>query len=176
MLTTSPNGIKQLIQLEGLRTLTYTCSAGVLTIGVGHALTATERANGYILIGGVPVYYNNGLTVTQVEQLLAQDLKRFERTINRAVTVPLNQNQFDALVSFCFNIGSGAFLDSTLLRVLNRGDYAGVPAQMRRWVRAAGTVIPGLQARREKEIKLYLTLPTESVILPTSANGGAVLN
>lgn len=165
MLTTSPNGIKRLIQLEGLRTFTYNCSAGVLTIGVGHALTATERSNEYILINGAPVYYNNGLTVIQVEQLLAQDLKWFERTINRTVTVPLNQNQFDALVSFCFNIGGGAFLDSTLLRVLNHGEYASVPEQMRRWVRAAGTVIPGLQARREKEIKLYLTLPTESVIL-----------
>lgn len=170
MHSTSPNGIKQLIQLEGLRTFTYACSAGVLTIGVGHALTSTEQSNGYILIGGVPVYYNNGLTVTQVEQLLAQDLKRFERTINRTVTVPLNQNQFDALVSFCFNIGGGAFLDSTLLLVLNHGDYAGVPAQMRRWVRVTGTIVPGLQARREKEIKLYLTLPTESSIIPTLIN------
>jgi lysozyme len=175
MLTTSPNGIKQLMALEGLRTHLYTCAAGVLTIGVGHAITKDERKQGYIMLGGTPVYYDNGLSVKQVEQLLAQDLKHFERTVNRTVMVTLNQNQFDALVSLCYNIGAGAFLGSTLLRVLNHGDYAGVPDQMRRWNRAAGVTLDGLVKRREKEIKLYLTSPTEGVILPSSNTKGQPL-
>jgi lysozyme len=77
--------------------------------------------------------------------------------VNESVTVPLNQNQFDALVSFSFNVGDNAFRGSTLLKLLNQGQYDQVPAQLRRWVRDNGHVVQGLINRREKEIVLWNT-------------------
>jgi lysozyme len=87
--------------------------------------------------------------------LLGQDLEGAERTVNEAVTVPLNQNQFDALVSFTFNVGNGAFRGSTLLKLLNQRQYDQVPTQLRRWVMDNGHVVQGLVNRREKEIALW---------------------
>jgi len=76
--------------------------------------------------------------------------------VNSGVKVALNQNQFDSLVSFTFNTGIQAFADSTLLKMLNQGNYDAVPDQLRRWVRAGGNVVQGLVNRRENEIKLWL--------------------
>ena len=75
--------------------------------------------------------------------------------INHNVKVPLSQNQFDALVSFVFNIGQSAFIESTLLRVLNEGDYKAVPQQLRRWIYDNGSVVQGLINRRQKEIDFW---------------------
>ena len=73
------------------------------------------------------------------------------------VKVPLNQNQFDALVSFVFNVGNNAFRDSTLVKVLNAGHFDQVPTQLRRWIRDNGKIVKGLINRREKEIALWNT-------------------
>ena len=147
---------KQLFkEWEGLRTRVYLDSGGEPTIGIGHLLTRDERASGKIWINGQPVRYENGLTEKQCWDLLDQDLDIAESAVNDRVIVPLTQNQFDALVSFAFNVGAEAFRKSTLVRVLNQGQYDQVPTQLRRWVRDNGSVVPGLVNRREKEVTLW---------------------
>ncbi len=151
----SQNGTTLLAEWEGSRTEVYDDAAGLPTIGVGHLLTQSERESGKITIRGQAVDYKQGLSEQQVLDLLAQDLERFEAAVNDAVEVDLNQNQFDALVSFAFNVGTQAFKNSTLLEKLNQGQYDEVPAQLRRWNRAGGRVVQGLINRREKEIALW---------------------
>src|ERR1051325_11027211 len=112
----SPHGLDLLEQWEGFKTTIYKDSAGLPTIGVGHLLTKSELSSGKITINGVPVEYTDGLTEQQVTDLLAQDLKPASSAVNSGVKVPLNQDQFDALVSFTFNVGVGAFNGSTLLK------------------------------------------------------------
>jgi lysozyme len=142
---------------EGLVLSEYPDSGGAPTIGVGHLLTRSERTSGKIVIGGETIRYRDGLTEQQCWDLLDQDLDVVERAVNEAVAVLLNQNQFDALVSFAFNVGEGAFRGSTLLKLLNQGQYDQVPAQLRRWIRDNGRVVQGLVNRREKEITLWNT-------------------
>jgi lysozyme len=142
---------------EGLVTHEYLDSGGAPTIGIGHLLTRSERTSGKLVIGGQALDYRNGLTEQQCWDLLDQDLDAVEATVNAAVTVPLNQNQFDALVSFTFNVGDAALRGSTLLRLLNQGQYDQVPAQLRRWNKDNGHVVQGLVNRREKEVGLWNT-------------------
>lgn len=142
---------------EGLVTHVYLDSGGEPTIGIGHLLTRSERTSGKIVIRGRATQYRDGLSEQQCWHLLEQDLEDVEKTVNQAVMVPLNQNQFDALVSFTFNVGDTAFCDSTLLRLLNQRQYDQVPAQLIRWVRDNGQVVQGLVNRRQKEIALWNT-------------------
>jgi len=151
----SENGLELLKQWEGFELKVYKDSAGLLTIGVGHLLTKSELSSGKIVINGVTVKYANGLTEQQALDLLSQDVQPAENTVNTNVKVPLTQNQFDALVSFTFNVGGGAFKGSTLLKVLNQKQYTEVPAQLLRWTRAGGKVVQGLLNRRQNEIKLW---------------------
>jgi lysozyme len=151
----SQHGLSLLEQWEGFKLQVYRDSAGLPTIGVGHLLTRSELTSGKIIINGVPVKYANGLTQQQVNDLLAQDVKPAAQAVSDGVKVALNQNQFDALVSFTFNVGVGAFQGSTLLRLLNQGQYDQVPAQLLRWTRSGGQVVPGLLNRRQNEIKLW---------------------
>jgi lysozyme len=148
----SENGIKLLSELEGRRPHAYLDSGGAPTIGVGHLLTKAERSSGKILIGGILVRYVNGLSEDQIDQLLRRDLDLTERIVRANIRVPLTQNQYDALVSFTFNTGTTG---TTLTRLLNEGNYAAVPVQMRRWVHDNGKVVQGLVNRREKEIALW---------------------
>ena len=152
-----PHGKMLFKEWEGLVPHEYLDSGGAPTIGIGHLLTRSERTSGKIILRGQSLDYRNGFTEQQCWDLLDQDLDGVERTINDAVKVPLNQNQFDALVSFAFNVGDNAFRDSTLLKLLNQGQYDQVPAQLRRWVRDNGHVVQGLINRREKEIVLWNT-------------------
>ncbi|HEX8561020.1 MAG TPA: lysozyme [Pyrinomonadaceae bacterium] len=151
----SQHGIGLLTQWEGCELKVYNDSAGLPTIGVGHLLTRSELTSGKITINGAPVKYTDGITQQQAEDLLAQDLAPTEQAVNGGVKVTLSQNQFDALTSFTFNVGTGAFKGSTLLRLLNQGQYAEVPTQLMRWTRAAGRVVQGLVNRRQNEIKLW---------------------
>src|SRR5689334_1242726 len=116
----SPHGLELLEQWEGFKLTLYNDSAGLPTIGVGHLLTKSELTSGKIIIKGVPVKYANGLTTQQVTDLLGQDVQPAAAAVNGGVKVALNQNQFDALCSFTFNVGVGAFNGSTLLKVLNQ--------------------------------------------------------
>lgn len=151
----SEHGLELLKQWEGFELKLYKDSVGLPTIGVGHLLTKSELTSGKILIDGLPVQYSGGLTDQQALDLLSQDVKPAEQAVNTGAKVALTQNQFDALVSFTFNVGVGAFTGSTLLKVLNQSQYAGVPDQLRRWTRAGGQVVQGLVNRRENEIKLW---------------------
>ena len=146
---------------EGKRSTVYNDSNGKPTIGIGHLLTKDELSSGKIVIkyanphNNEIVKYRDGLTDKQIYALLVSDLVSVEGIINIAVKVPLTQNQYDALVSFVFNVGNTAFVNSTLLKVLNQGKYEEVPTQMRRWVHGDGKVIEGLVNRREKDVSLW---------------------
>jgi len=148
----SENGSKLLVEWEGgFQLKPYLDSGGLETIGCGHLLTADELESGQCC----GEEYANGLSEDACWKLFAQDVAWAEKAVDEGVTVVLNQNQFDALVSFVFNVGSGAFKSSTLLRVLNMGQYEQVPSELRRWNKVAGEVVQGLVNRREKEIGLW---------------------
>ena len=151
----SDHGRELLTEWEGSSNEVYQDVAGLWTIGVGHLLTRDELTSGKILILGEAIKYHDGLTGLQIDRLLTQDLAGSEGAVNSGVNASLNQNQFDALVSFVFNVGRQAFYQSTLRRILNDGKYTKVPEQMRRWNRSAGRVVNGLINRRENEIKLF---------------------
>lgn len=138
---TSFEGIALIKSHEGIRTRAYVCPGGVLTIGYGHTRT---------------VYPNQLISQEKAEQLLKEDLAKFENAVNQYVKVPLNQNQFDALVSFTFNVGISAFRNSTLLRLLNNQNYYKAACQFSRWVNAGTTKLPGLVRRRKDEKSLFL--------------------
>jgi lysozyme len=151
----SMTGLESILNSEGLKLKEYKDSAGYPTIGVGHLLKPRELERGIIVIDGEDVPYSDGITKEQALSLLRQDASYAVDAVNRLVTVALTQNQFDALVSFTFNIGVGAFGFSTLLKRLNTGEYSSVPFEMRRWNKTGGKVSQGLINRREDEIKLW---------------------
>jgi lysozyme len=132
-------------RFEGFRAAPYLCPSGVPTIGYGHTSGVTLKT---ALI-----------TEEQAVVLLAADLQRYEQAVEAAVTIPLEQHEFDALVSLVFNIGVSAFRTSTLLRHLNAGDRAAAGAEFDRWNkgRVGGTLIPltGLSLRRTAERRLF---------------------
>lgn len=138
---TNANGIRLIKSFEGLRLRAYQDAVGVWTIGYG---TTRNVQPGQVI------------TEAEAERLLTQDVERFERDVNAAVTVPLNDNQFSALVSFAYNVGSEALRSSTLLRLLNAGDYQGAADQLPRWNQAGGRVLAGLTRRRNAERALFL--------------------
>lgn len=135
----SPKGAAILTVREGEKLKTYTDTAGVLTIGVGHT--------------GHDVKPGMTITREQSQSLLMKDLEWAEAAVNK-VKVPLNQNQFDALVSFVFNIGANAFAKSTLLKLLNAGDYGGAAAQFMVWTKQKE-----LTGRRQGERDQFLSKP-----------------
>lgn len=141
---------------EGKCNHVYPDSGGAPTIGIGHLLTKSERKSGKVLINSNPVRYRDGLTDEQVYALLGSDIQGTESAVDFLVLVPVTQNQFDALVSFVFNIGIHAFSRSTLLKKLNAKEYDAIPDQFRRWVWDNGRKVTGLANRREKEIALWL--------------------
>ena len=142
----SDNGMRLLEQFEGLRLEAYLDSAGIATIGWG----SIKYPNGN------KVKLGDKITKAQAKQYKLHDLKEFESTVNTSVKVPLTQNQYDALVSLSYNIGSGAFKNSTLLKKLNSGDYKGAAEQFLAWNKSGGKKVQGLVNRREAEQKLFL--------------------
>ncbi len=143
MMKTSQRGIDLIKSFEGLRLTAYPdpgTGGDPWTIGYGHTAGVTP-----------------GMTITeeQAVQFLREDLYSAERDIDRLVAVRLCQHQFDALASLVFNIGGTAFRDSTLLRKLNAGDYAGAAVQFDRWVHGGGKILPGLVKRRAAERAMF---------------------
>ena len=127
---------------EGLRLTAYQDGGGVWTIGYGHTGSDVRE----------------GLTIplSEAERLLTRDLRTAEWHVTRLVKVKLTQNQFDALVSFVYNVGGDAFEKSTMLRLLNAGEYEGAANQFLRWNKDNGKVVQGLINRRIKERDLFL--------------------
>lgn len=139
--TISQAGIDLIKRFEGLKLTAYRCPAGVPTIGYGHTRTARM---------------GQAITEATAEALLREDLAEYEQCVTRLVHAPLDQHQFDALVSFAFNIGCPRLSASTLLTKLNRLDYAGAADELLRWNRGGGKVLRGLVRRREAERALFL--------------------
>ena len=136
----SEEGKALIKKFEGCKLDSYRCSANVATIGYGHTKDVSD-----------------GDTCTQEEadQMLAEDLEEFESYVDKLVTVDLEQNQFDALVAWTFNLGPTNLKSSTLLRVLNEGKHENVPSEMRRWNKAGDETLEGLIRRREAEGLLW---------------------
>lgn len=155
----SEKGLEFLTKREGKKNKVYLDSGGEPTIGVGHLLTRSERRSGKMIIDGEVIIYRNGLSDLQIMNLLQEDLEDVESVLNDDfyVEINLNQNQYDALCSFIFNVGISAFKGSTLLKKLNQELFDDIPAQLRRWVYDNGKKVQGLVNRREFEIKLWET-------------------
>lgn len=139
--TPSPFIVRVIGSFEGWRSCTYYDIAGVATIGFG--TTGDEARPGRCI------------TKAQGYEYLRRDVMTAARAVNSLVTVPLTQRQFDALVSFVYNVGVGAFADSTLLKKLNRRNYKSVSNQLMRWVIAGGAAVEGLRIRRKREGKIF---------------------
>ncbi len=137
----SQNCIELIKQFEGFSSNVYLDSAGYKTIGYGHML---KKGEDFIEI-----------SVSQAEALLLSDIKWAEDSVNRNVSVPISQNQLDALTSFTYNVGSGALQRSTLRRKLNRYSYNEIPNEILRWTKSGGKTLQGLVNRRKAEASLF---------------------
>lgn len=134
-------GIDLIKKWEGFRSRAYLDPVGVWTIGYGHTK-------------GV----KRGQMITEPEALalLKEEVKTYANAVKEKVTVELNQNQFDALTSFTYNVGIGALSNSTLLKRLNKEQYTAAAEQLLRWVKGDGRTLPGLVNRRQEERELFL--------------------
>ena len=128
-------------EFEGCKLKAYLCPAGVWTIGYGHTDGVKE---------------GDEITQQEADRLLANDVHSFSAGVQRLVTSDINRNQLGALTSFAFNVGLGNLRHSTLLRLVNKGDFVGAANQFSRWNKAGGKVLAGLTRRREAEKKLFL--------------------
>lgn len=133
-------------EFEGFKSKAYQDIVGIWTIGYG-----TTHIN------DTPVVIGMTCTTEQAEEYLQDELKTIIASIDKLVKVPLNQNQFDALVSFCYNLGGHALATSTLLKKLNTGDYIGAADQFLKWDHAGGKKVPGLTRRRIAERELWIS-------------------
>ena len=136
----SQEGLGLIKKFEGCELKAYRCAANVLTIGYGSIKGVTE---------------NMQITKEEADKLLLHEMDEYEGYINDMVTVDLNQNQFDSLVSWVFNLGPSNLRSSTMLKVINENKLEEVPSQIKRWNKAAGQVKEGLIRRREAEALLF---------------------
>lgn len=158
---TNNEGVQLIKEFEGFVPKWYQDPVGVWTIGYGH----TDNA-------GSPKYAtskNMRLTVAEATSILQRDLGQYESAVERLVKVPLNDNQFSALVSFTYNLGAGNLGSSTLLKKLNAGDYAGAANEFARWNKGGGKVLNGLVRRRAAERELFVKLVSSGAITPNNA-------
>lgn len=139
---TSVAGRTLVKHFEGFSPVTYIDAAGHPTIGYGHLIKDGE-------------VFNEPISPEEAEQLLRRDLREAEKAVNRKVAVTITQNQFDALSSFTFNLGSGNLKRSTLLRKVNSEDHEEATSEFNKWVYAGGKKLKGLVLRRMAESKLY---------------------
>ena len=138
------NGLNLIKRFEGFSPSVYICPAGYPTIGYGHLVRDGEQFT--------------SISAEEAEALLRKDVASAERAVLRLVNVPLSDGQFDALVSFTFNLGAGALQRSTLRRKVNRQLHIEVPSQLMRWVWAGGRRLNGLIRRRKAEALQYTNL------------------
>jgi lysozyme len=146
-MSVSNKGVDLICEFEGKRLVAYDDGVGVWTIGFGTIKYPS----------GNRVKKGDTCTLEQAKEYMRHDLIEFEHTVNSSVKVPLNQNQFDALVSLAYNIGSSAFKSSTLVKKLNAGDYKGAADQFNVWINAGGKRMQGLVNRRDREKLLFLS-------------------
>jgi len=139
----SAKGLELVKHFEGCQLKAYRCPANVLTIGYGHT--------------GPDVKEGMTITQKQADELLKLDTERFEKSVRSCVEIPLEQTQFDALVSFAFNCGAAALSKSTLLKKLNSGDVIAAAQEFHKWNKGGGKVLAGLVRRRAAESWLFAT-------------------
>jgi lysozyme len=144
---------------EGVRTKPYQCPALLWTVGVGHVivpehgrLKLEERKN-----LPIPDGWDRVVPMGEVDDILKKDLARFESGVSRLCPVSLTQGQFDALVSFSFNVGLGNLQRSTIRMKVNRGDMEGAAEGFLDWTKAGGKVLKGLVSRRNDERALFMS-------------------
>ena len=138
-------GLDLICRFEGFSPTIYICPGGWLTIGYGHVVREREHEQ-----------FEAGIDEDAGAVLLQNDVGMSERAVLRLIQVPLDDGQFDALVSFTFNLGAGALQCSTLRRKVNREEHGAVPVEFRRWVWAGGRKLAGLTRRREAEVNRYI--------------------
>lgn len=143
-------GLNLIKRFEGFSHAIYICPVGYPTIGYGHVVLAHEQDQ-----------FATGITQAEATELLRKDVRIAERAVLRLISVPLTDGQFDALVSFTFNLGAGALQRSTLRRKVNCREHESVPAELMKWVWAAGKRLPGLIRRRRAEALAYSSEPPE---------------
>ena len=148
-------GLALLKEFEGLKLTAYKDIVGVPTIGYGSTDGITEQ----------DVINKKTITKSEAEDLLLDDLERFEHGVSKCVTVQLNENEFSALVTFSYNLGMGSLQKSTLLKLLNAGDKSGASQEFLKWNKAGGHEVAGLTRRRTAEQKLFLTSTQDEVQL-----------
>jgi lysozyme len=144
----SEGGLNALTKpFEGCKLTAYRCPAGILTIGYGHTSAAGEPK------------VTEGMTISQADadRILAADMVKFEDNVNALVKVELTQHQYDVLVDFCYNAGKGNLASSTLLKCVNAKQFDKVPAELQKWTRGGGKVLPGLVRRRNAESDWWAT-------------------
>jgi lysozyme len=144
---TSERGIRLIKHYEGVRNCPYRCPAGLYTVGVGHLIGDGKS---------LPDTWNRTFSEDEINGLLKRDLRRFELGIHKMLpNMPLRQSEFDALVSFSFNLGLGCFQRSTVRQALLRGDKAQAMESLVKYCRAGGKILKGLQSRRLDERRLF---------------------
>ena len=142
----SNNCVNIVKQFEGFRSKPYKCSAGIPTIGYGSTFYLNNEK----------VSMNDSeITKEFAEELLLKTLSDFSQSVDKLIKVELNQNQYDAIVSFCYNVGVGAFSNSTMLKLINVNDLTKASNEFIRWNKAKGKVVNGLTIRRKKEKELF---------------------
>lgn len=149
--------INQIKHDEGVRNRPYQCPALLWTVGVGHVIDPNHAkvplADRKQL--PIPAGWDRVLSNDEIDDILRKDLARFEAGVLRLIKVPLTQGQFDALVSFSFNVGLGNLQNSTLRMKVNREDFEGAAEQFLVWTKAGGRVLPGLVKRRTHEKEMF---------------------
>lgn len=143
----SIEGIKLLQAFEGFCAKPYQCPGGYWTIGYGHVLKKEEEG-----------LYQKGIDKEIAYELLKKDLAQIEESLNRLIGVMLKQNQIDAIGSFTFNVGGGAFQRSQVRSLINREEHDQVPKELLKWVWAGGRKHKGLLYRRQKEGEIYVSI------------------
>ena len=140
----SEEGLNLIKRFEGFSPIIYHDAAGLPTIGYGH-----------LLLPGEEDIFQDAISKIKAEQLLKKDVKKSENAVNSLVDISLTTGQFDALVSFTFNVGAGSFSNSTLLKKVNKSEHEAVPGEFMRWIWAGGRKLTGLMRRRQAEIRVY---------------------
>ena len=143
--STGDKGVQLICQFEGLKLERYRDAVGLWTIGYGHLILKEEMEK---LIK---------ITTGEAKNILRKDLNRTETGVKKLLTLSVTQNQFDALVSFAFNLGLGNLKKSTLLKKVNAGDKEAAALQFKCWNKAGGRVLAGLTRRRDAEMRLFLS-------------------
>jgi lysozyme len=151
--------IHMIMHHEGVRSKPYQCPALLWTIGVGHVIDPTHAR---VKLEDrkalpIPAGWDRVLSNDEIMDILKKDLNRFEQGVERLIKVELTQGQFDALVSFSFNVGLGNLQNSTLRMKVNRGDFEGASEQFLVWTKAGGKVLKGLVTRRTDEQALFVS-------------------